>query len=69
MDFIGLIWSDLSALLVKPVYTKSNFSLDQVQHEPVVDASVFRGARVPHFWPPVFVSIEFMRKRLQRYEK
>jgi len=38
-----------SALLVKPVCMKSNFSLDQVQHEPVVAPVLFCRARVPHF--------------------
>jgi hypothetical protein len=39
----------VSALLVKSVCMKSNFSLDQVEHEPVVEPVVFRRTRVPHF--------------------
>lgn len=37
------------AFLVKSVCMKSNFSLDQVQHEPVVEPVMFRHTRVPHF--------------------
>ena len=45
----------VSALLVKSVCIKPNFSLDQVQHEPVVEPVMFRRIRVPHFWPPCLV--------------
>ena len=38
----------VSALFVKSVCMKSNFSLDQV-HEPVVEPVMFRRTRVPHF--------------------
>lgn len=37
------------AFLVKSVCMKSNFSLDQVQHEPVVEPVMFRHTRVSHF--------------------